>query len=215
MILEADSIQLSFGNKVILSDIYLKCEKGKITGLLGRNGQGKSCLMNIMYGTMLSEKSVRINGISVPHAFKNPRQLLYLPQFNFIPSGFSIKRVLQDFSIPLHNFLNDAPQFDGRLKNNIRALSGGEKRFIELYCIICTQTNFVLLDEPFTHLNPLQIEKAKELMNREKQNKGILVSDHMFRHVLDIKDQLYILANGKTHLSVNDCDIEKLGYARL
>ena len=56
--LEVDSIQLAFNNRRILSDIYLKCETGKITGLLGRNGQGKSCLMKIIYGTLSCEKSI-------------------------------------------------------------------------------------------------------------------------------------------------------------
>lgn len=50
--LEADSIQLAFGQRQILTDIYFKCETGKIIGLLGRNGQGKTCLLNIVYGTL-------------------------------------------------------------------------------------------------------------------------------------------------------------------
>ena len=59
--LEADSIHLEFKGRRILSDIYLKCETGKITGLLGRNGEGKTCLMEIIYGTLKSEKSVRFD----------------------------------------------------------------------------------------------------------------------------------------------------------
>jgi hypothetical protein len=61
-----------------------------------------------------------------------------------------------------------------------------------------SKTKFVMLDEPFTHLNPLQIEKVKELLLEEKQNKGLLVTDHMFTHIVDISDSLYLLKNGKT-----------------
>jgi ABC-type sugar transport system ATPase subunit len=69
--LEADSIQLEFNGRRILSDIYLKCETGRITGLLGRNGEGKSCLMQIIYGTLACEKSVRIDGVSALSAYKH------------------------------------------------------------------------------------------------------------------------------------------------
>jgi ABC-type cobalamin/Fe3+-siderophores transport system ATPase subunit len=84
--LQADSIRLEFDGRVILSDIYIKCETGKITGLLGRNGQGKSCLMKIIYGDLSCEKSVRFDNVSQYEAFKRPDLLLYLPQFNFIPA---------------------------------------------------------------------------------------------------------------------------------
>ncbi|MHC2993727.1 hypothetical protein OB13_19890, partial [Pontibacter sp. HJ8] len=70
--LEADSIQLEFDGRRILSDIHLKCETGGITGLLGRNGQGKSCLMKIIYGSLTCEKSVRIDNRVQFEAFKRP-----------------------------------------------------------------------------------------------------------------------------------------------
>ena len=63
--LEVNSIQLEFDGRRILSDIYIKCETGKITGLLGRNGQGKSCLMKIMYGDLKCEKFMRFDPVGV------------------------------------------------------------------------------------------------------------------------------------------------------
>ena len=79
--LEVDSIQLEFGQRRILSDIYFKCETGSITGLLGRNGQGKTCLMNIVYGSMkASSKSVQFDNVSIYEAFKRSDLLNYLPQ---------------------------------------------------------------------------------------------------------------------------------------
>ena len=97
--LEADSIQLEFKGRRILSDIYLKCETGKITGLLGRNGEGKTCLMKIIYGTLRTEKSVRFDNVVQHEAFKKPGLILYLPQFNFIPKGLSLKRIFNDFNL--------------------------------------------------------------------------------------------------------------------
>jgi ABC-type lipopolysaccharide export system ATPase subunit len=86
---------------------------------------------------------------------------------------------------------------------------------VELYVIVKSTSRFAMLDEPFTHLNPLQIEKVKLLLLEENQHKGFLITDHMFRHALDLCDDLYILTRGKTHLARSPEDIETLGYARL
>lgn len=213
--LEADGIQLAFDGRKILSDIYITCETGKITGLLGRNGEGKSCLMQVMYGSLSCEKSIRINNVSYPQAFKQPGLLSYLPQFNFIPRTLSLKRVFSDFDLDYTVFEKQFPEFASRFRSSIKNLSWGEQRLIELYVIVKLRSQFALLDEPFTHLNPLQIEKVKEFLEEEKTNKGFLVTDHMFRHIMDISTNLYILAKGKTHLTNQETDVEALGYARL
>ena len=213
--LEADGIQLEFDGRKILSSIYIKCETGKITGLLGRNGQGKSCLMQIIYGSLPCEKSVRFDNVSQLEAFKRSDLLLYLPQFNFIPSGLSLKRIFSDFELDYSCFEKRFPEFESKYKSSISGFSGGERRLIELYVIIKKKSQFAMLDEPFTHLNPLQIEKVKELLGEEKNNKGFLVTDHMFKHITEVSTDLYVLVNGKTHLTKTEADIEILGYARL
>ena len=86
---------------------------------------------------------------------------------------------------------------------------------MEIYVIVKSKSRFAMLDEPFTHLNPIQVEKVKELLVEEKLHKGLLVTDHMYRHIVDICDDLYVLADGKTHLTKSIADIETLGYARL
>jgi ABC-type lipopolysaccharide export system ATPase subunit len=213
--LEADSIQLEFGSKKILSSVYLKCQTGKITGLLGRNGQGKSCLMKIIYGTMKCEKSVRIDNLVEHEAFKQPDLLRYLPQFNFVPKSLSLKRVFQDFDLDFTTFTERFPEFEPKYKSSIASLSCGGHRLVELYAIVKSKCHFAILDEPFTHLAPLQIEKVKELLLEEKANKGLLITDHMYRQVLEICDNLYLLSNGTTHLAKSFLDIETLGYAKL
>jgi ABC-type multidrug transport system ATPase subunit len=214
-ILEVDSIQLEFDTRRILSGIYLKCETGKITGLLGRNGQGKTCLMKIIYGALKCEKSVRFDNLVYQEAFKHPELLLYLPQYNFIPQSLTLSRIFKDFSLDYSIFQNRFPEFASRYKSPIGSLSGGEHRLVELYIIVMSASQFAMLDEPFTHLNPTQIEKVKELLLEEKANKGLLITDHMYKHIIDVADDLYVLANGKTHLIKNLTEIEDLGYARL
>lgn len=210
--LEADGIQLEFDNRKILSGIYIKCETGKITGLLGRNGQGKSCLMKIIYGSLQCEKSVRFDDVPEYTAFKRPGLLVYLPQFNIVPKKFSLKRVFKDFELDYSPFEKRFPEFAVSRETSISRLSGGERRLIELYVIVKSKSHFAMLDEPFTHLTPLQIEKAKELLLEEKENKGLLITDHLFKHIVDISDNLYVLVNGKTQLIKNLKEIETLGY---
>lgn len=213
--LEADGIQLQFGTRMILSGIHLACETGKITGLLGRNGQGKSCLMQAIYGTLKCEKSVRIDKLAYHEAFKRPDLLLYLPQFNFIPKSLSVKRVFKDFGLDFNAFAERFPECLSAYKSAVGNLSGGGQRLIELYLIVKSNTCFAMLDEPFTHLSPVQIEKAKALLLEERTNKGLLITDHMYRHVLDVCDNIYILLNGRTNMAANAEDIDIPGYAKL
>ena len=212
--LEADGIQLKFGNRVILSDIYLKCETGKITGLLGSNGQGKSCLMKAIYGPLKCEKSIRIDNVPQYEAFKRPDLLMFLPQFNFIPKGLSLKRVFDDFDLDYSLFEKRFTGSTTGYKSNIRNLSGGEHRLVELYIIVKSITRFVILDEPFTHLSPIQAEEVTKLLLEEKDNKGILITDHLSKYITDICDNLYLLADGKIHLTKEIGEIEVLGYAK-
>lgn len=213
--LEADSIQLEFNGRKILSDIYLKSETGNITGLLGRNGEGKTCLLKIIYGSLTCDKSVRFDNVPQTVPYKRPDLLLYLPQFNFIPKQLSLKRVFKDFELDYSVFENRFPEFVSKYTTAIGTLSGGELRLVELYVVLKTKSQFALIDEPFTHLNPIQIEKVKMLILEEKEKKGLIITDHLYQHIVDISENLYVLANGKTHLTRSMEDIETLCYARI
>jgi ABC-type lipopolysaccharide export system ATPase subunit len=212
--LEADSILLEFGLRKVLTDIYIICETGKITGLLGRNGEGKSCLMNIICGSLEpTSKSIRFDTKTLAHPYKNPDLILYLPQFNFIPKSLSLKRIFKDFNVDLDGFEKTFP--DMKPGNCLKHFSGGQIRLVELYLILKAETKFVMLDEPFTHIMPLHIEKIKQIMIEEKHNKGILVTDHVYKQIIDVSDHLYVLANGKTHLTKSIADIASLGYTKI
>jgi len=214
--LEADGIQLSIGTRQILGDVYMKCETGKITGLLGRNGQGKTCLMNIILGSLKSSiSSVRFDRKVTRKVNTRPDLLLYLPQFNFIPKELTVRQVLEDFQLTAADLNSRFPEFEGRHDLKVKELSGGQWRTMELYIVVKAPSLFAMLDEPFTHLNPIQIENIKQFLLEEKAGKGFLITDHMYNHLLDISDTVYLLKDGRTHPAKTLEQLEELGYVRL
>lgn len=211
--LEVDSVVLDFGPRRVLSDVYMKFETGKITGLLGKNGNGKTCLMKIIYGQLEpNSKSIRFDDSHIANLYKKPEILLYLPQFNFIPAGLSLKRIFSDFSIDFQQFEKSFPDFHSKYTTALNTLSGGQRRIVEIYMVLMSKSKFAMLDEPFSHQSPLVIEKISELIQEAKTKKGILVTDHMYQTIIDISDDLYLLANGKTHLTKDVEDLKFLGY---
>jgi len=215
-ILEIDSVILEYGNKRILQDVYLKIETGSITGLLGRNGSGKTCLMNIIYGKLIpAEKSVRLNNKYNTRKHFSKEILTYLPQFNFIPKSLTIERIFKDYKIDFSNFLIYFPEFEKYYKSKIKLLSGGEQRIIEIYVILLSDTKFCMLDEPFSQVMPKHIETIKKIIINEKDKKGIIITDHLFEHIIDICNEIYVINNGTTILIKDIDEIEKLGYARI
>tara|TARA_R110002124_G_scaffold94717_3_gene238842 strand:+ start:760 stop:1422 length:663 start_codon:yes stop_codon:yes gene_type:complete len=213
--LEVDSVILELDSKRILQNVYLKSETGKITGLVGRNGTGKSCLMKILFGELTPiDKSIRINGQALMSSYRSPKDLRYLPQTRFVPSSLTVKRVMNDFRLDFADLIYNFPELEKCYHSKLSHLSGGERRIIEIYIILVSETKFCLLDEPFSQVMPLHIDKIKQLILREKENKGITITDHMYQHVIDISDDLYVISNGKTYLTNSPKDLETLGYVR-
>ena len=215
-ILEVDSVLLEFDSKRILQNVYLKSETDKVTGLLGRNGTGKSCLMKILFGEIIPrDKSIRINGNAILGSNRTPKDLRYLPQKRFIPSSLTVKRIFNDFKLDFEDLIRNFPELEKFYKSKLINLSGGERRIIEIYTILASRTKFCMLDEPFSQIMPIHVNSIKKLILREKENKGIIITNHMFKHIIDICDDLYVINNGKTYLTKSIEDIETLGYARL
>ena len=215
-ILEVDSVILEFGDKRVLQDVYLKCETNHITGLLGRNGSGKSCLMNIMDGKLRPlNGSVRLNKKVLLSTTRKPEDLMYLPQFEFIPRFLKLKRIFKDFNLDFLSFAHQFPEFEKHFTSKLGLLSGGERRLVEIYLVLSSKAKFCLLDEPFSHIMPLHIRRIKELIKLESANKGILITDHLYEHIVDICDEIYLIKDGKTHLIGEPDDIESLGYAKI
>lgn len=211
--LEVDSVILEFGHKRVLQDVYLQNETGKTTGILGRNGSGKTCLMRIIYGDLqTNNKSVRLDGKAIFDGFRNPETFRYLPQFSFIPNHLTIKRIFKDFTLDFSRFAGEFPEFEQHYKSSLKQLSGGERRIVEVYSILASKTKFCMLDEPFSQIMPLHVNTLKKIINREKENKGVLITDHLYEHVIDICDELYVILNGKTYLTNDIDDLITLGY---
>ncbi len=214
-ILEVDGVILEFRSKRILQNVYLKNETGIVTGLLGRNGTGKSCLMKIIFGELNpTNSSIRINGNSLLGTNRSPKDLRYLPQSRYIPSHLSINRVFRDFDLDFADFILTFPEFEKYYKSKLRQLSGGERRIIEIYTILVSSTKFCILDEPFSQVMPIHVDTIKKLILREKKNKGIIITDHLYKHITDTSDTIYVISDGKTHLINNINEIETLGYVR-
>lgn len=204
MILEIDNVELSFKEKRILNGIYLKAETGIITGILGSNGCGKSCLLNIVFGSLKPKyKLVRIDKKPILKPLYITKIVRYLPQYNFIPNTIKIKTIFILFKISWDEFTSVFESF--RIYKNlaINRLSGGERRLLETYIILKSNNKIILLDEPFSHLAPLHIEKIKALISKEKEHKIIIITDHMYRHIIDISDTIYLIKDGHTKL-IND-----------
>jgi len=212
-ILEVDSVILEFGNKRVLQDVYLKSESGKTTGILGRNGAGKSCLMQIIYGELkTNNKSIRLDGKAIFDASQKPENLRYLPQFNFIPKSLKIKRIFKDFNLNFSDFTTYFPDFEKYYNDKLKNCSGGEIRILEIYVILASKTKFCMLDEPFSQVMPKHLSTIKSIINNEKKNKGIIITDHLYEHIIDICDDIYVIANGKTYLTKDRSDLVRLGY---
>ncbi|AUP80974.1 ATP-binding cassette domain-containing protein [Flavivirga eckloniae] len=213
MILEIDNIELYFDNKTILNGVYLKAETGKITGILGSNGCGKSCLLNIAFGNLSAKyKLIRINSTPILKPLYKTKLASYLPQHHFIPNRMKIKTAFNLFGVDWDMFIKKFETFALYKNFYFNRLSGGERRIIEIYLILKCQRGIVFLDEPFSHVAPLYIEKIKALIEEEKQKKAIIITDHMYEHIISSSDSIYLLKNGCTKLIDNLTDLEDYKY---
>lgn len=212
--LEVDSVQFWVGDRHLLSDVYLKCRTGEIIGLLGRNGCGKSTLLKIIFGTVATEnKNIRING--KPYARPFTQHLVsYLPQESCLPPDLPIRQL-----IPL--FVPGAAQQEQvrqnlhirqKLNQTPAQLSVGQRRYLEILLLLHLEAPFLLLDEPFSGIEPLLQEQIQELLQAHRSTKGLLITDHDYRQILSISDQLLLLRNGACRPVKQFQELEEWGY---
>lgn len=197
MILEIDNVELYFKDKRILNGIYLRAETGKITGILGSNGSGKSCIMQIVFGSLQAKyKLIRVNGKPILKPLYTSNLVSFLPQHTFIPNGFKLKTLFQLMKLDWNTFIEIFEGFIGFENIKIQHLSGGEKRVIETYLILKSNREIILLDEPFSHIAPIYIEQFKTLILQEKKHKVIVITDHLHEHITELSDKIYLIKNG-------------------
>ncbi len=215
-ILEVDSIEKSYDFKIILSDVYLKCETGDIIGILGRNGTGKSTLLKIIYGILPAEhKFVRINYQIRRKAYKYKNEISYLPQDNFIPKNFKVSKVISLFlnKNSITTFYEDV--FIQQIYNQkVNQLSGGELRYLEIKLILFSESKFVLLDEPYNGISPIMMNSINDLILKYSKYKGIILTDHNYNNVLKVANQLYLINDCSTKKLKNKQELIHLGYLK-
>jgi lipopolysaccharide export system ATP-binding protein len=212
-LLEIDSVIKAFDNRQVLTDIYLKCQTGDIIGMLGRNGSGKSTLLQIIFGTLTAEKFIRIDGKVYEHPFKTLNQICYLPQHEFLPKQMTVEKVVKLYldKNEINKFLDD-DLLQSHRQNKIYFLSGGELRYLEIKLLLNTKSKFVLLDEPFNGVAPIMVETIKKLIKSKSQTKGIILTDHDYRNVLDVANKYCLIYDGGIKEVTEKLDLVKWGY---
>ncbi|SMG51434.1 ATP-binding cassette domain-containing protein [Arenibacter troitsensis] len=213
MTLEIDSVELEFDGKKVLYGIYIKSERGKVTGILGRNGCGKTSLLRILFGDLQPKyKNIRSNGKCFPGPMYTTGKIGYLPQYPLLPRHSSLKYVFGLFNASWEQFTNLFESFGEYDKSRIKDLSSGEIRVIEAYLILMSNKEIILLDEPFSFIAPIFVEKFKALIHQVKKKSIIVLTDHFYNDILDVSDTVYLLKNGCSKQIEDKKELKSEGY---
>ncbi|MFC7334618.1 LPS export ABC transporter ATP-binding protein [Rhodocista pekingensis] len=209
--LVASKLGKSYKGRPVLRDVSLSVNRGEAVGLLGPNGAGKTTCFYIITGLILPDYgSITLDGTEITELPMYRRARLgigYLPQEASIFRGLSVENniravlevvepdrdtrehmldeLLAEFSI---SHLRRTPAL---------ALSGGERRRVEIARALASQPHFILLDEPFAGIDPIAVNDIRELVSHLRERGiGVLITDHNVRETLDIVDRAYILHDG-------------------
>jgi lipopolysaccharide export system ATP-binding protein len=220
--LKVVNLRKSYKNRLIIRDVTLDLARGEVVGLLGPNGSGKTTSFYAIAGLILPEAGqVIIDGQDVTDLPMYRRARLgigYLPQEMSIFRGLSVEdnilaildisvkdghkrrerleELLSDFSI---EHLRRAPAL---------ALSGGERRRVEIARCLAANPRYLLLDEPFAGVDPISVGDIRNLVTELKtRGIGVLITDHNVRETLEIVDRAYILHEGAMLMSGSPRDV--------
>ena len=215
--LEAEGLQKRYGARLVVKDVHLAVHSGEVVGLLGPNGAGKTTSFYMLVGLVRADAGqIRIDGERVEQLPIHQRARLglsYLPQeasiFRRLTVEENIRAVLelqQDADgRPLGRRAIDeqlgallADLSIERLRDSpAPALSGGERRRVEIARALATQPRFILLDEPFAGVDPIAVIEIQRIIGFLKARQiGVLITDHNVRETLGICDRAYIISEG-------------------
>lgn len=213
--LQVENLNKSFGSKQVLFDINFKADNGKILGLIGKNGSGKTTLFHSILKFVKYQGTITIDGHSfssrdynsvgyLPEERSLMPKLTVLEQVSFLASlkGMKkdeVKHDLQDWMQKL--------KVKGQITDKIKSLSKGNQQKIQLIATLIHQPNLIILDEPFSGLDPVNVEIIKEVILQEKKRGAtILFSDHDMSNVEELCDDVVMINNGHIVLNgaVND-----------
>ena len=218
------NLNKSFLKNEVLNNINLEVHRSEAVGLLGPNGAGKTTCFHILTGLIKPNKgNIFVDGIDItnfPIYIRSKIGIGYLPQEPSVFRGLTVEEnilSILEYTEPnksqrinfLEDLLKDFSLIEKR-KENAMKLSGGQRRRVEIARTLCTKPNFILLDEPFTGIDPLQLNEIKSLIkNLKKRNIGVLITDHNVREALTIIDRAYIIHEGNVLMKGRPKDIIK------
>ena len=216
-LLEAHHLQKSFGKRQVVKDVSLSLRTGEVVGLLGPNGAGKTTSFYMLVGLVRSSGGdIAIDGQSIENLPIHRRARLglgYLPQeasiFRKLNVEDNVRAVLElqtdadgrplsraELESRLSELLQDL-HVDHLRKSPSLALSGGERRRVEIARALATQPRFILLDEPFAGIDPIAVGEIRKIIGFLKErNIGVLITDHNVRETLGSCDHAYIINEG-------------------
>lgn len=230
-LLKAEKLIKKYGERTVVCDVDVQVERGEVVGLLGPNGAGKTTTFYMLTG-MVKPLSGEIfldndNVTNLPMYKRSQMGVGYLAQDASVFTKLSVENNLK--LVLEMTDLNPKEQNEkleklieefsiGHIRNNMGfALSGGERRRLEIARSLVTNPSFILLDEPFAGIDPIAVEDIQGIINTLKnKNIGVLITDHNVRETLSITDRSYLLYNGKilksgtTKELTKDEDVKKL-----
>ena len=196
-IFKLHSASKQFGKQKVLNKASFSLKTGEIIGVFGRNGCGKSTLLKMIFGTISANAiDMSIDGV----VFKNffTKHISYLPQHPFTPKNIKVRDL-----IPIYfseEKKQDAIFYDSMIANitfkTVGSLSLGQVRYLEVLLLANLDRPFLMLDEPFSMLEPLHKDNIRNLLNKLKSSKGILITDHYYEDVLKVTERNYLLKDG-------------------
>lgn len=227
--LEAISLVKKYGRDTVVAGVSIYVNTGEVIGLLGRNGAGKTTTFSIIAGLIKpNEGLIKLNGEDItqlPIHIKGTKGISYLPQepsiFRRLSVEDNIKAVREIVGTPKKEIeaklqaLLDELNISHIAKKQATAISGGERRRVEITRTLATNPSFILFDEPFAGIDPISIAELQKIIARLKtKGIGILLSDHNVRDALMIADRAYVIHNGKVVASGASEDIVRDEHAR-
>ncbi len=214
--LEARGLQKSFWQRKVVDNINLVINPGEVVGLLGPNGAGKTTTFYMVVGLLAPDRGrILLDGTDItalPMYRRSRRGIGYLPQ----ESSVFRKLTVEENLLAILETLDLTPRereerlvallrelaLEGLAKQRAYTLSGGERRRLEITRALISSPSFLLLDEPFTGIDPIAIADIQEIISRLKQKGiGVLITDHNVRETLQITDRSYILYAGQILVS--------------
>jgi lipopolysaccharide export system ATP-binding protein len=229
MLLSAKHLEKSFRKRKVVKDISVEVKTGEVVGLLGPNGAGKTTVFYMIVGLIAADHGeIFLDDRNITHLpmYRRAREGIgYLPQepsvFRKLTVEQNLLAILEtlDFSPSerqerLHSLLKEL-NISHLSNSKAYALSGGERRRVEITRSLVTSPHFLLLDEPFAGIDPIAIIDIQKIIGQLKaKGIGILITDHNVQETLEITDRSYIISEGEILESGTSQDIANSSKAK-